>query len=115
MDEQPTLQIPFAEQAVIDQDKLVDYLLNPSHPDGQGKARFFAHLGFNRERPDELRTALRELALSVEVVERDSLYGRKFVGTGTLRSPSGPTGRVTTVWIMLDGQPPPRLVTAYPA
>jgi hypothetical protein len=47
--------------------------------------------------------------------ESFSDYGRKFVGVGTLQSPSGRTARVATVWILKGGISPPILVTAYPA
>lgn len=114
MDE-PKQRLPHAEQAMIEERKIVDYLLNPSHPQGQAKARFFERLGFDRERPEHLRAALSQLAVTSKVVERESPYGRKFIGVGTIRSPSGRSARVTTVWIMLGGLPPPILVTAYPS
>ena len=43
------MKLPNAEQAIVEQAKIVDYLLNPAHPDNGGKVAFFLSLGFNRE------------------------------------------------------------------
>jgi hypothetical protein len=39
--------LPLAENAFVDQSKIVDYLLSMTHPDGQAKARFFIAFGFH--------------------------------------------------------------------
>lgn len=109
------MKLPFADQAVVEEAKLTEYLLNPSHPQGHSKAHFFGRLGFDRQRPDLLRQALLYLARTADVEESTSAYGVKFVGVGTLQSPTGREARVATVWILKDGTPPPILVTAYPA
>jgi hypothetical protein len=61
------MRLPFAEQAVVQDNKLVNYLLNPERPQGHGKAEFFRRLGFDRERPDELRQALLQLARTADM------------------------------------------------
>ena len=40
------MKLPFAERAVVDPDKLRDYLLSSTHPVGRFKAVFFALLGW---------------------------------------------------------------------
>jgi hypothetical protein len=35
------MKMPNADLAVVDQDKVADYLLNPAHPENGGKAPFF--------------------------------------------------------------------------
>ena len=40
--------MPNANLAVIEKEKIVNYLLNAAHPDNGGKAAFFLELGFNR-------------------------------------------------------------------
>ena len=40
-------------------------------------------------------------------------FGTKYVVIGTLESPKGRMERLTTVWIILEGDDVPRLVTAY--
>jgi hypothetical protein len=109
------VKLPFADQATVSERKISEYLLNADHPRGRGKARFFLRLGFSRDQPHVLGEALMRLAATAEMDETTSIFGRKFVGTGQLETPGGRTVRVVTVWMLADGAPPPRLVTAYPA
>ena len=44
------MKLPNAHLAVVERAKIVEYLLNPAHPDNGGKAPFFMALGF---RPDD--------------------------------------------------------------
>lgn len=106
------MKLPSAEQAVVPDSKLTDYLLNPTHPEGRSKARFFLGLGFRREEPEALRRALLQNA---EMRETVHAFGRKFVGAGSLNTPGGGQVDVVTVWVLRDNLPPPVLVTAYPA
>jgi len=108
------MSLPFVDQAVVSHTKLVEYLLNPDHPRGRGKAQFFIRLGFRREHPEVLRQALMRLAATAEMTETSGVFGRKFVGAGDLETPAGRTVRVVTIWMLVDGLPPPHLVTAYP-
>jgi hypothetical protein len=43
------MKLPHADLVIIEQAKIVDYLLNPAHPDNGGKAAFFLAMGFSRE------------------------------------------------------------------
>ncbi len=108
----------FGEQhrLVVDRDKIVDYLLNPTHPDNGGKAAFFEALGFRRGEWDQLAAALRLSAANAEAVQSmESPHGWKHVMIGALESPSGKSAQVRTVWIVDAGMQTTRLVTAYPA
>ena len=40
------MQLPNADFAVVLREKVVGYLLNPQHPDGAPKAKFFDRVGF---------------------------------------------------------------------
>lgn len=40
------MKLPNAHLAIVDEETIVDYLLNPAHPDNGGKAKFFLGLGF---------------------------------------------------------------------
>jgi hypothetical protein len=42
------VQLPNPDRAVVDDAKVRDYLLSPSHPVGRFKAVFFAALGFSQ-------------------------------------------------------------------
>jgi hypothetical protein len=106
-----------AHLAVVDRQKVVDYLLNAAHPDNSGKARFFESLGFSNEEPERLMTALRAIAESGEVVENaHSIHGEKYVVEGWLRAHTEESRQrlIRTVWIIDSGRDAPRLVTAYP-
>jgi len=96
--------------------KLTEYLLNPKHPAGGSKARFFVGLGFAPERPEVLEAALLGHAREAEEVERRP----GFQGQGVLvvlRGPLlGPGGEacVQSVWYLEEEGEAARLVTAYP-
>ncbi|MGA3211024.1 MAG: DUF6883 domain-containing protein [Terriglobales bacterium] len=110
------MRLPNAGFARIDERKIVDYLLNPSHPDNGGKARFFEVLGFSVLNPEDLRASLSNLAGSGEVVEQEaSVHGQKYVVEGAISFRSGRSSIVRSVWIIETGKQAPRLVTAYPA
>lgn len=106
--------LPRSNELEIAREKVTDYLLNPRHPDGAGKAAFFAVLGFDAERWNVLASALKDLAAAFPVVMCDSSpHGLKYVVDGALNTPLGKTPSVRTVWIVDAGGDIPRLVTAY--
>lgn len=109
------MQLPYAAQAVVPLPKITEYLLNEAHPQGRAKAAYFRRLGFSRERPDALRRALLQLARTSDMTETRIAFGRKYAGVGALEAPNGQVVRVLTVWVLRADQPPPILVTAYPA
>ena len=109
------MKLPNAEQAVVEREKIADYLLNPAHPDNAGKAPFFVALGF---RPDDwpaLATALGKLAVAAEVAKSMvTPHGVKYVLDGRMETPGSKMPMVRTIWIVDRGWHKPRLVTAYP-
>jgi hypothetical protein len=109
------MQLPYAESAVVPIEKITSYLLNDAHPEGGGKAAFFRHFGFRVEQPSVLQEELLRLSREVDVQESVFAYGLKYVGVGTINCPNGRRARITTVWVLRQGQPPPYFVTAYPA
>lgn len=109
------MNLPNADRVLITKEKITDYLLNLSHPDGAGKAAFFLAQGFTAEDWAALADALRGLAANQPVAQRvDSPHGSKYVVDGRLTTPSGKMPLVRTVWIIDYGDVPPRLITAYP-
>lgn len=112
------MTLPNAHLAVIEERKVTHYLLNGTHPDNGGKARFFYGLGFSVEDVGSFITAMRQVAEAGEVVERiESAYGEKFIVDGALPAQAGHSSAraVRTVWIIERGESVPRLVTAYPS
>ena len=109
------MHLPNAHNAVVPKEKIVDYLLNPMHPDGAGKAAFFLALGFSVVNWSVFADALTSLANdSVNVTPSHSPFGEKFVVDGELITPCGKMPFVRTVWIVDVGEEILRLVTAYP-
>lgn len=109
------MSLPNAHLAIVEREKIVEYLLNAAHPDNGGKAPFFMAFGF---RPDDwgvFAAALRQLALNSPVSQNmETAHGTKYIVDGAIETPVGKTPVVRTVWIIDKGMDAPRLVTAYP-
>jgi hypothetical protein len=115
IDETSEMKLPNAQLAVIDQEKVVGYLLNPAHPDNAGKAAFFFSLGFNPAEWAVVVRAFHNLAQTTDVTRSmESPHGQKFIVDGEIETPSGKRTAVRTIWIVDRGFDRPRLVTAYP-
>ncbi len=109
------MKLPNVEHAIVSEEKITGYLLNPQHPDGAGKAKFFEAMGFSRDDWRVLAEALRRLAETTEVAGSvESAHGWKYIVEGPLATPSGRTPAVRSVWIVDQGTTAPRLITAYP-
>lgn len=108
-------KLPLTERAIVDLTKVSGCLLNTSHPDNGGKARFFEALGFTTSEPIRLVAALKTLAPAGNVVHQvTSAHGTKYVVDGHLESAEGRRRFARTIWIVDKGRELPRLVTAYP-
>ena len=109
-----TVLVPNADVAVIAPEKVRDYLLSPTHAEGQHKAALFRTLGYTKVRWQQLEVDLRGL-LSADAESMDlTKYGRKYLVRGLLGRHPGRRVAVVTVWIILSGEETPRFVTAYP-
>jgi hypothetical protein len=109
------LNLPLAEQAVIDPAKVRDYLLAAEHPVGRSKAKFFTALGFEQERWQELSNQLMALAQSGEAeVGRATKFGQKYIVRGMIQVPSGGAANIKSVWIVPSVGSAPQFVTAIP-
>jgi len=109
------VKLPNANKAVVGPEKIVDYLLNPAHPDNGGKAEFFMRLDFHRNEWEKLAATMLNLAQTRDVTRvSESPPGKKYVIIGQIESPSGKTAQVQTIWIVDSGVETARLVTAYP-
>jgi hypothetical protein len=107
------VKIPFAERAVVEPEKVREYLLSATHPVGRFKAAFFSVLGYTDENWAELARDL--LPLRGDAVQgKFSRFGNKYEVPAILTGPSGRSAAVLTVWIVRHGEEVPRLVTALP-
>jgi len=106
--------LPAGEQAVVEDAKLLDYVLNPEHPVGRHHAGLFERLlGITRVNFEVLKDQLLQAAMIVEVEPgRPSPFGEKFEMRCPVRGPLG-TRPVLAVWMREEGQASPRLITCY--
>ena len=109
------MRLPNADLVVVDDAKVRDYLLSPTHPVGRFKSVFFVALGFSPHHWEALRDALLELARTGHMVPgQASPFGLKFEIRAILTGPSGRQANVVTVWMVSNGQNFPHFITAHP-
>jgi len=109
------MKLPNAGKAVVEREKIVDYLLNAAHRYGASKAKFFAQFGFHAEKWEELEQSLRRHGQSHEVKRvRETGFGPRYQVDGELNAPDGRSPMVRSVWQQDHGEVAPRLITAYP-
>ncbi|MEI8021186.1 MAG: DUF6883 domain-containing protein [Schlesneria sp.] len=108
------MPFPDAEHAIITQEKLCDYLLNPAHPVGGPKAAWFASVGYTPANWEQLRSDLLRIARDCEnFIPKSSPFGVKYETRGEIGCEGYRRAIVLAVWIV-EGNSPPRLVTAFP-
>lgn len=108
------MKLPNGDQSRVDREKVTDYLLCVTHPEGSGKAEFFCRFGFRLENWVALADALRKHGASHSVAKSvESSYGTRYALEGELESPDGRNPRVRTIWIIERGTKIPRLITAH--
>ena len=106
-------KLPRPEQAYVNREKVVGYLLDA--PKGGGKAAFFQRFGFTAAAWETLAEALRRHGSVHPVVSIvESPWGIRYSVDGPLDTPTGRNPLVRTVWIVERGKDVPRLITAHP-
>jgi len=109
------MKLPNAERAVIQQAKIVDYLLNVEHRDGGSKAKLLLSLGYAPANWRQLKSDLVQMHLQEDViVSRQTISGVRYEIVPPLTGPSGDTVLFRSVWQIDLGTDAPRLVTMYP-
>ncbi|HTA30802.1 MAG TPA: hypothetical protein VK731_09955 [Candidatus Cybelea sp.] len=109
------MKLPNADKAVVEREKIVDYLLNADHRYGASKARFFSKFGFHAAKWERLAQALRRHGQSHEVKRaKETGFGPRYEVEGELNAADGRSPRVRSVWQLDHGEVAPRLITAYP-
>lgn len=107
------MRLPYLENVQVKESKVTGYLL--SEELSEGKAAFFAALGFTVERWELLRDALIAHATSYDVArEISSPFGTMYLVEGSLQTLDGRNPGVRSVWIIEAGTDVPLPVTAYP-
>ena len=109
------MKLPNADLAIVEREKIAEYLLDPAHPYGASKARFFARFGFDAGMWETLAAALLAHGQQNEVArQKQTGFGPRYEVEGEITAPDGRRPRVRTVWQVDDGEIAPRLITAYP-
>ena len=109
------MKLPHAERAIVDERKVREYLLSPSHPVGRFKAKYFGSIGFPAEDWAGFVSALLRLAAEGDAtLVEQSEYGQKYVVRGRIAGAGARPAEVDSVWIIEVGDDVPRLVTVYP-
>lgn len=108
-------RIPDADGAIVDREKLRDYVLSPDHEHGRHKARVFrSALGIDRDDWEYLREQVVAGVVHAEVSEvRSGRYGLRYSVPILIEGLNGQTHEVITGWIVEEEGAPPRLTTAY--
>lgn len=102
--------LPNFQKAELPRQKLVNYLLDALHKEGQHKARVFkAALDFDQSNWEELAQAIRaELPYHPALVGSEGTWGTKYEVTLPITGKNGRVVNVLTVWIV-------RLETNFPS
>ena len=109
------MKIPNPNEAFVAREKIIRYLLDHTHPEGESKAAFFSRFGFRVEDWEILADALWTHAADNDVVEvSETEWGTEYVVEGVLETPDRRNPEVRAVWIVDRGNDFPRLITAYP-
>ena len=109
------MKLPNHDQIVVEEEKVLGYLLNSTHRYGASKARFLTGFGFSAAAWEVLAVRLREHGQQHKVVKvKQTVFGPRDEVEGELRTPDGRRPRMRTVWQLDKGQIAPRLITAYP-
>lgn len=107
-------QLPGAESAIVEERKILEYLLNLNHEEGRGKAQFFMSFGFTREDWGALRDALQRHAVHHLVSKNAGTpYGVNCCVDCSVETPDRRNPCIRTVW-ELKSEAAPRLITAHP-
>ena len=74
------MKLPNANIALVEREKITEYLLNREHPDNGGKAGFFLALGFSHDHWELLADSFHQIAMRSEVSQiMESAHGKKYI------------------------------------
>ncbi len=108
------MRVPFADDAIVEDAKLLDYALNPDHPVGRHHARLFDQLlGLSKANAPVLKAALLKAVRTEDArIGQASPHGTKYEVRFTMMGPVS-EHRVLSVWLLEPGLKRPRLITCY--
>ena len=84
------MKLPNANLAFVPERKITHYLLNPAHPVGGSKARFFLRFGFKATEWQQLADALLRHARENDALEAEkTAHGTRYTVDAPLIAPGG--------------------------
>jgi len=106
--------LPNYANAIIPDEKIFDYCLNPNHERGQHKAKVFRQVfGIAAKDGELLKSAIRAQLHKFEIsTETENKFGKIFTLPMKI-SIFDKTDEIITIWIIENGLDYPRLVTCY--
>jgi hypothetical protein len=109
------MKLPGAENAVVPELKIRNYLLSLTHLEGRSKARFFGSFGFTSSNWTLLATALKEHVVQNDArLSKRNEYGSFYNVDGPLNTPDGRNPSIRSVWLVEGNTSTPKLITAHP-
>ncbi len=106
--------LPNADKAIINLEKIIDYVLSFEHFEGKNKARVFGSVfGLTKLNAADLIKAIRDAVLKTEAVKQsDTAYGTKFTVDFEFTF-NNKTNAIRTAWIVEKKDGIARLITCY--
>lgn len=108
------MKIPGFQNVLVDENKIIGYLLSETHPDGKHKARFFLRFGFTVDKPQSLLEALKKHAGNDYIRMERSSFGARYIVEAPLESPDDRNPLIRSVWFVETNGTVAKFVTAYP-
>ena len=107
--------LPNHKRAVIPDEKLVEYCLNPTHPVGKHKAIVFRTvLGFDQSNWQFLKEkVLEQLPYREAKVGKQDIYGTRYEVSLPISGPNGNIAVVIVTWIVKAGAECPSLTSMW--
>ena len=109
------MNLPERARAIIEDEKIRDYLLSREHPIGKYKCAVFESIGYSLTNWQRLKQDILEAFLNLDVQDViEGKHGTKYLIRGTLKGPNGKVGDFLSVWVKETETDIPRFVTMYP-
>ena len=107
--------LPNHQRAVIPENKLLRYALDPTHPRGRHKAVVFkSALGFDQSNWQTLkRIILDEVPYHEATPGKQDEHGARFRMLFPIKGPNGNTAEVVVTWIIKEGTDYPSLDSTW--
>ncbi|MEA5421347.1 hypothetical protein VB712_19150 [Spirulina sp. CCNP1310] len=109
------MKLPNRDQAIINSNKLVEYVLNVDHDRGGTKAKKLLSYGYHPKQWQRLEWDIRRYHLELDVLQiKETDYGIRYEIQGALMTPIDQPLLIKTIWQIDIGTTIPRFITLFP-